>query len=245
MPNLRFKIRNAKKLEARIAVAARNYANAAFNAIEKELEKTGARIIRRIENSEEYRQLVSDPILRGKLGLAAPGRKSGGDTDAPDLIRALGNFKVTRNRAFNTRRFRLEMPSLQDLEQQLTHRLTTFGRGAFLPGPIQSWFRWWEFGDRGEIDTLTVFQRSSAAAAGRLRTSRVSLNRLIAERSRSGSAIQIASEPANDASSITGSNLIGRTYANFGRILPAQLGKVLRQFTRNNKPNSFFARVVR
>lgn len=245
MPNLKFSIRNAKQLEASLVIAAKNYANAAFDAIEKELKTLGNNIIRRVESSEEYRKLLTDPTIRGKLGLARQGLKTGSDTDAEDLIKELKSFTVTRRRSFNTRNFSFKMPTLQELESRLTHRLTKNIGGSFAPGRLQSWFRWWEFGDNGEIDTLTLFRRGSAAAARRLGINNMNINQLINARSRSGSALQIISQPADGNSSIVGNNLIGNIYQNFGQIFPAQVGKALRRFTRNNKPNSFFLRVSR
>lgn len=245
MPSLRFKVANPKQLEATIALTARNYANAAFSAVEKQLAKTGERIVRRVESSHEYRELLTSPTLRGKLGLATRANKLGGDTDAEDLIKELQNFTISRNRSPSARRFTLKMPTVLDLENRLTHRLTKFENGRFLLGPIQSWFRWWEFGDQGEIDTLTVFKRTVSAVASRRGTSRITLNQLIENRSRSGQAIQLIGRLGGANSGIVGRGLIGKVYEDFGRILPAQVSNVLRKFVRNNRPNSFFARVIR
>ena len=245
MTRVRFSVRNARQLAADVALAARNYGNAAFSEVEKELQRVANRIIETISSSEEYRRLQSDPILRGKLGLARQGLKTGGDTDAEDLLKELSNFKITRTRRFTVREFTLTMPTLRDLEEKLTHRLTRRIGGSFTGGPSQSWFRWWEFGDQGEIDTLTIFKRGSQSAARRSGINTVTLSRLIDEQSRSGFAIQSFNKPADLNSSITGSNLIGRTYGNFAQVLPATVGKVLQRFARNNRPNNFFIGVTR
>ena len=106
------------------------------------------------------------------------------------------------------------------------------------PGSQQSWFRWWEYGDRGEITTLTVMRRTIARIArGQSNKSknRASLSRIISDRSRSGHAIQLRKIPAGPGGGVIGRGLIQDKYTNFGKIYPARVGRLVKAWTKANQ----------
>ena len=127
------------------------------------------------------------------------------------------------------------------------HNLSRIIAGALQRGPRQSWFRWWEFGDRGEIDTLTVLrtnisQMASQGTRGNSQ-SRKKLLEIIDKKSRSGFAIQLRNKAPGGSSHISPAGLIQEVYRNYGRIFPARMGKTLTNFLRRSGGvGKFFAR---
>lgn len=242
---LRFKVKDTRKLETTLRGGSKRVSDALFQVVKDDAHKFAKGLINSVEQDSRFNELRTSDDLRGVLGMPKPAFRQGADTDAEDLIRILKTYEVigTRNARYKT--VRIVFPTLQQLEEKLTRSLSTIQKGVAIPGPQQSWFRWWEFGDQGEIDTLTVFKRTVSAVASRRGTSRITLNQLIENRSRSGQAIQLIGRLGGANSGIVGRGLIGKVYEDFGRILPAQVSNVLRKFVRNNRPNSFFARVIR
>lgn len=201
-----------------------------------------------VADSKEFLELQRSEELRGKLGLAAPGRGAGSDTGPEDLLNILRQYKVVKTRgtggprfASSIRKLSIIFPSINEFEEKLIHNLSRFRRGAFTPGQTVSWFRWWEFGDQGEIDTLTVTPQNAGVVANRFsRTTGVDrvLN-AIKRVSRSGFAMQAVELEADGDSHIVGRGLISKVYADYLNRFPRHMAKVFRQFGIN--PKSFFA----
>ena len=239
---LKFRVLNATQLEASIRTGAKAYSKAVFKEIEKATRKWSEDLIRSIEKDSKFSELKNSTELRGQLGLAVPEFRSGGDTDADHLIRELNTYKLTKVVNNKVQKIAVRFPTLNELEVRLTRSLSRVSKGTVSPGPTQSWFRWWEFGDRGEIDTLTV-TRSTLGRATRGGTSRKTIQDLIKERSRSRAAIQIPSLPSIGVT-ISGRSLIRSKYDAFARIFPAAMSKALRRFVRGpgKNVNKFFVR---
>ena len=235
MVGLRIKLRDVQGFEAQISGGIRRMAGAAMDLVEKDAEKLVQSVIRRITSSTDFQKLKSDPFLRGKLGFAKEALKSGGDTDADDLVKELENTKLTRSRNILSRRMVITFPSIKELQDRLVLRFTKISSRGVLPGRTQSWFDWWEFGDQGEIDSAVVFKRGGR----RVGVNRKSLNKLIEDRSRGGFALQLPSLPANDASSIRPSLVVSTTYDNFARIYPARVGKLISDFAKRTNTRRF------
>jgi hypothetical protein len=250
MPSL--KITNLKAFEARLSGGVENLSKATFKAVKKDAEKFLGGLADNVANTPEFKELQSDAETRGKLGLAVKSKKTGGDTDAPDLIKLLRKFKVRTRSIKGGRKFTVTFPSIQELEEKLTHNLSKVKDGVVLRGPTTSWFRWWEHGDRGEIDSLTVLRKtiskiiSQKSGKPRNKASRGSLLQIITDRSRSNEAIQLLNRQPDENSHISPTRLIQRTYSNFARVFPARMGKTLKKIVsqNNGRAEKFFARGV-
>jgi hypothetical protein len=247
MPSLR--ITNLREFEARLSGGVKNLSRKTFNEVKKEARTFLSGLATNVENTPDYNKLRNDSELRGKLGLAVPGKKTGGDTDAEDLIELLRRFQVRTKNTGRSRQFRITFPSIDELEKKLTHSLSRLDKGRVIHGPRSSWFRWWEFGDRGEIRSLTVLRKTVnklVSRSGGKDVSRASLLDIIRQRSRSNEALQIPNRRADENSSIRPTGLIRKVYSNFARVFPARMGKVLRRIVTANggRAEKFFARGV-
>ena len=244
---VQFKITNLQQFEAQIKSGAKRLSRKTFEALEKDALKFFKGVPKAVENSLGFQELKSNEDLRGKLGLARPALRSGGDTDANDLIKLLQNIKVSRSATGRKRKIKVGFLSLQRLEEELTHQLSVVEKGSVRAGPRTSWFRWWEFGDRGEITSLTVLRKTVSKLARKSNAaSRSNLLQIIRDRSRSGAAIQLASRAPDENSTIVARNVVGQVYGRFAKIFPARMGKTLRAFVsrRGGSANSFFTRRV-
>ena len=247
---VKIRISNLNEFEARLSAGVKNLSRATFNEIKKDAIKFYSGLADNVARSNEFQLLQSDPDLRGKLGLAKPALKFASDTDANDLIKELRKFKVKTATSTRGRRLTITFPSISRLEKKLTHNFTRLKDGRTIRGPRMSWFRWWEFGDRGEISSLTVLKRTvtklgGTTSAGRQK-SRAQLLQILKEKSRSGSAIQLKKQSPDANSRIDGASLIRRTYGNFARVFPARMGKTLKKIIARNggRAEKFFARGV-
>lgn len=249
---VRLKITNLREFEARLSAGAQNLSNATFKHLRKEAQKFYNSLAGNVEKSSAYQRLRSDEQLRGQLGLAIPSRKYGSDTDAENLIELLRKFKTKTSKTRTSKKFTIVFPTLEQLEQRLTHNLTRVRGGRIIRGQRASWFRWWEFGDRGEIQTLTVTRRNIAkmlktkSGKSTQTKSRTQLLEIIRDRSRSAAAIQLRDRSPDENTSIQGAGLIRQTYANYARIFPARMGLAMRRFVgkNNGRAEKFFARGV-
>lgn len=235
MARLQVKLRDVKKFEAEVAGGIRRMTAGAMAAIEADAKKLVQSVIKRISGSPEYRALLTDERVQGIIGFPKPSLARGGDTSPEDLIRLLSQTKVQRSRGVITRRLLIQFPSINELIDQLVINLSIVDKGELKPGRTQSWFRWWEFGNAADVDSLTVFRQSSAGAGVDRRT----LTQLITERSRSGEAIQLTSRGPNQNSIIAPNLLISKTYDNFARIYPARVGKIISNFARETNTGKF------
>jgi hypothetical protein len=250
MPSL--KITNLKDFEARLSGGVENLSKKTFKAVKKDAEVFLGGLADSVANSSDFKELKSDSELRGKLGLATSAKKTGGDTDAENLIIQLRKFKVRTRSVKGGRKFTVTFPSIQELEDKLTHNLSKVKDGTIRRGPTVSWFRWWEHGDRGEIDSLTILRKtvskliSKKSGKPRNSASRGSLLDIITKRSRSNEAIQLLNRQPDENSSIAPTRLVQRTYANFARVFPARMGKTLKKIVleNNGRAEKFFARGV-
>ncbi len=250
MPTL--KITNLRQFEARLSGGVENLSKATFKLVKKEAEKFLSGLPDNVAASTEYQRLSRDSELRGKLGLAIASRKSGGDTDAEHLITLLRKFKKRTKLSRASRQFRITFPSLDELEEKLVHTFSSIDKGVVRSGPKASWFRWWEFGDRGEINSLIILRRTISklivkkTGSQKQQKSRSQLLDIISQRSRSNQAIQLEGRRPDENSSIVATGLIQKTYANFSRVFPARMGKVLRRLILQNggRAERFFARGV-
>jgi hypothetical protein len=240
---LEFKLRNVRQLEARIRAGAREYAGVLFKDIEKEAESFANSVVRAIITDGRFAELQSDPTLRGQLGMPRPELQLGGDTDADDLASLIRDFRIRTVLTSRTQNISISFPTIQELELKLTRSLSKVDKSNVIPGPQQSWFRWWEFGDRGEIGSLTVTKSIIGAAVTRTESgNRKTLSDLISERSRSGFGIQLPKVPAVGIT-IIARGLIRDVYDRFGRVFPARMNKALRRFVggKGKSPSAFFA----
>ncbi len=239
---LKIKLRRGtiQKLEASIRGGAQAVSKQLHRVIRDETIKWAKGLIRAIETDSRFTELKSDTDLRGVLGMPRKQFRRGSDTDADDLIGLLNTFKITSNAGLRSKKVSVKFPSVQSLENQLVRSFTTItNKGSVISGATQSWFRWWEFGDQGEITSLTILRRTigklkQARGKGQSR-SRANLTRLINKKSRSGAALQIANRPADSNSHITGRGLVTEKYKNFAKIFPARVGKKVKQYFINNR----------
>lgn len=235
---LRFKVKDTRKLETTLRGGSKRVSDALFQVVKDDAHKFAKGLINSVEQDSRFNELRTSDDLRGVLGMPKPAFRQGADTDAEDLIRILKTYEVigTRNARYKT--VRIVFPTLQQLEEKLTRSLSTIQKGVAIPGPQQSWFRWWEFGDRGEITSLTVMRRTIARIArgqSNKSKSRSKLARIISERSRSGSAIQLPNIPAGPGGGVQGRSLIQDKYRNFAKIYPARAGRLVKTWARNNQ----------
>jgi len=242
MVRLKIRLRpgTLRRLEASIRGGAKAVSNQLFQVITAESNKWAQSLIKAIESDSRFSELKSDDDLRGQLGMARTQFKKGGDTDAEDLITLLRGYSVKSSTTGRSKKLNIKFPSLSILEQRLVRSLSSISdKGAVSSGPLQSWFRWWEFGDQGEITSLTVLRRTIGKlkqAQGRGQSkSRSALAKLISRKSRSGTALQITSLPADGTSHISGRGLISDKYRKFAKIFPARLGKKVKAYQRNNR----------
>jgi len=234
---LRFKIQrgNFKKLEGAIRSGGQGLSKELKIVIKKDMNKWAKGLIKAVQSDPRFTELTSDPDLRGKLGMPKQSFRKGSDTDAEDLIKLLNTFRITETRSGRARTLKVLFPSIDKLEENLTRNLSKIRGGKVTSGPTQSWFRWWEFGDRGEITSLTVLRKTISKIASRSGRgiNRARLNNLITNRSRSGSAVQLRL-PKSAGGGIAGRGLISNKYRNFRKIFPARIGKVVKGFVRSN-----------
>ena len=242
MVRLKIKLKpgTIRRLEASIRSGSKAVSAQLFNVIIDESNKWALSLIKAIESDSRFKELVSDDDLRGQLGMPRNQFRSGSDTDAEDLIILLRGYSVKSSSTSRSRKVNVKFPSLSVLEERLVRSLSSISnKGAVTSGPLQSWFRWWEFGDQGEITSLTVLRRTIGKlkqAQGRGQSkSRSALIKLIAKKSRSGTALQITSLPADGTSHIASRGLISDKYRRFGKIFPARIGKKVNSFIRNNR----------
>jgi len=238
--NVKLKAGTIRKLETAIRSGSRAFAGTLQTVILNETNKWAQGLIKAIEKDSRFSELKSSEDLRGQLGMARRQFKRGSDTDADDLIRLLHTYQIKSKKGLRTKSINVKFPSLNILEDRLVRSLSSINsKGIVLPGPPQSWFRWWEFGDQGEITSLTVLRRTIGKLAqtqGRGQTKgRSKLLQAMQERSRSGAALQVKSRPAGADSHIFARGLISEKYKNFGKIFPATIGKKVQQYIRNNK----------
>ena len=234
---VRLRIKNLDAFAAQIQAGAKNLAKETFRELSKDAEKFFRGVSASVENSKAYQDLKLNSKLRGKLGLATKALRVGGDTDAKDLLIELRKLKIQRTKTGRSRKFKVSLPSLAHLEKKLTHSRTTVDKGSIKSGPIFSWFRWWEFGDRGEINSLTILRQTISklvSKSAKNKKSRTALLQILKNRSRSGSAIQIRDRSPDQNSSIQATGLVGKTYDNFARIFPAVMAKSLRRLIRKH-----------
>jgi hypothetical protein len=249
MPNLR--ITNLNRFESELKVGMENMSANIFKELTKDAEKLFGGVAKQIESSAEFKDLNSGEKIRGQLGLASESNKLGSDTDAKDLITLVNAFKIDVIVTKGTKRFTVRYPTLDELERNLTHAWTRITPTGVDIGPRVSWFRWWEFGDRGEVSSLTLTAANISKAVKikinqkRSVASKEKLLDLIIDRSRSGLAIQLTRLPPDAGSHIIGRNRVQQTYSNFLKIFPARMGKVLKSLIARNGgvANNLFTRV--
>jgi hypothetical protein len=241
-------ITNLDQFAAQLKSGATNLAKETHKELSRDAEKFFRGLAANVERSQEYQDLRFNQALRGKLGLARQALKSGGDTDAEDLLELLRRVSIKRRITGKRNVTSFSLPSLTFLEAKLTHRLTKVNKGSIQSGPIHSWFRWWEFGDRGEINSLTILRQTISKLVRKgnsgNKKSRTALLQILKNKSRSGEAIQVLDKSPDQNSNISPTRLIGRTYSNFARIFPAVMGKSLRRFTsrQSGRAERFFGR---
>jgi hypothetical protein len=229
-----------RKLEASLRAGGRALTEQLHKVLIDDVHKWAKGIIRAIESDSRFNELRTSEDLRGVLGMPLKRFRKGGDTDADDLIKLLHTYRVTSSATLLSKKINVVFPTIKNLEEELVRSLSTIDdKGVVTAGPRKSWFSWWEFGDRGEITSLTVLRRTVgklAAAKGSGQTKgRSNLLRLIRDRSRSGAALQIAGIPANASSRVEARGLVGEKYRNFAKIFPARMGKTMRNYVRRNK----------
>jgi len=240
------RIKNLDRFSSDLQASMDNLSSNVFDSLVKDAKKLFDGVARQVENSPEYKELRNSDKLRGQLGLAKPANKFGSDTDAEDLLQELKDFSLNVVSTKSIRRLTVQFKPLEELERILQHNLSSITDTGISIGPRVSWFRWWEFGDRGEITTLTItaanisksIQRQKQKGQGTV--SRQKLLDLITARSRSGSALQLPSLPADADSHIFGRSRIQQTYANYLKIFPARMGKTLKALIRKS---NVFSRV--
>ena len=186
---IRLKPGTLQRLEASIRVGARTVSGQLIKVIKKESNNWARDLIKAIESDNRFKALQTDGDLRGQLGMARSQFRSGSDTDANDLITLLRGYSVKSSATGRSKKVNIKFPSLSVLEDRLVRSLSSISdKGAVSGGPLQSWFRWWEFGDQGEITSLTVLRRTIGKlkqAQGRGQSkSRSALSKLIAKKSR-------------------------------------------------------------
>jgi len=247
---VRLKITNLREFAARLSAGARNLSKATFKHLQAETKKFFEGLPDRLATHPEFIRLKQDEELRGKLGLAKVGLKFGSDTDAEDLIKELKRIKVTTRINKAGYKYTVTFPTLDILEQKLTHNLSKVDNGVARRGPRQSWFRWWEFGDRGEISSLTILRKTITKLIERQepgkRVSRSQLLAVLRKRSRSGAAIQLIGRRPDNNSSIPATSLVQTFYGNYAQIYPARMGLSIKRFVSRNggRAEKFFARGV-
>ena len=241
---------NLRKLEASVRAGTRTLQSELLGVVQKSVDRWAQGLIKAIESDQRFSELRSDPDLRGALGMAKQQFRKGSDTDAEDLIAQLRTYKLKTSRSIRFRKVNVKFPTLAQLEKKLTRNLSTISAtGGVKVGPRQSWFRWWEFGDRGEITSLTVLRKNIGRIAVNSKgssRSRDKLLKLIQTKSRSGSALQLNSLPAGASTGITGRNLVTEKYEAFARVFPARLGKAVNDYVRRNstKISKFYTRAT-
>lgn len=231
-----FRITNLPQFEAQLNAKMKDVSSNVFDTLSVEAQKLFQRIPQNIAQSPEFQDLKTGEKIRGQLGLALPGRKGGGDTDAEDLLNILKEYKVIKSKSSGVRKLSITFPDLSVFESRLLHNLSSIKRGQFMPGSRVSWFRWWEFGDRGEIDSLTITPANASILTRsnfRRVSSESSILAMIKKLSRSGFALQSTAFDADASSHILGRGLIGRTYANYLRIFPAHMSRAIKQYVVN------------
>jgi len=244
---VRLHVTNLNQFSALLTSGATKLAKEVHKDLSKDAEKFFRGVAGSVGRSSEYQDLKFNENLRGKLGLATKALRTGGDTDAEDLLNLLRKLKISHRKTAGRNVVRFSLPTLQFLEKKLTHRFTKVDKGSIKSGPTHSWFRWWEFGDRGEITSLIILRQTIAKLVSRTskrKKSKTALLQILKERSRSGSAIQITNRSPDHNSSIAGTHRIGTTYSNFARIFPARMGKSLKRFVQKNggRAERLFAR---
>lgn len=245
---VRFKITNLKEFEATFTSSVKALSAGAVKAMEVEAVKHFKGIAKKVEKSTEYKKLMNDQDLRGILGMPAPGKGFGSDTDGPDLLRILSKFKVRRAdiKGGKHRRFVIRFPSMQELEQTLTRNLSRLESGIPKPSNRASWFRWWEFGDRGEMVGQTVL-KSNLASFARKRSKKTKgkrdLLKIIREKSRSGYGIQLTKN-VRGSTGLQGARLVTRIYADFATKFRGHMQKAVRAYVgKVNKSKQFSANI--
>lgn len=243
MADLNFRITNLGAFEVSLQTGLAQFTDALFRTVVDYMSTVNSAVIKHISTHEDFLKLRTDEILRGQLGLAKNSFKVGGDTDAEDLLKALetGDLKVSF--AGGNKRLTLNFPSIAQLSDKLTHSFTRLKNGTPQGGPTVSWFAWWEFGNRGEVDSATIFRFNAPRMRGGKTISKDKVNRIIEDTSRSGSAIQLRSLPPNSKSFVQAHRVVYNTYKNFAQILPARIGGVLRRFSRSKDINSYFRNI--
>jgi hypothetical protein len=236
MPRLKIKLRDVRGFEAEIAGGIRRMTRGAMDAIQADAQKLVQSVINRISRSSEYNALLNDERVRGLIGFPLQARSKGGDTTPEDLIKLLQETKVQRSKGVIARRLLIQFPSIRELIDKLVINLSVVEGGTIKPGRTQSWFRWWEFGNSQDVDSLTVF-RSSASAVKNV--SRRSLTALINKRSRGGEAIQLVNQSPNHNSFLTPALVVSQAYDNFARVYPARVGNIVRNFVRKTNTGRF------
>ncbi len=243
-----YKVTNLREFEARFTSLVGALSAGAVSAMEQEALKFYKGIAKKVENSAGYKQLMTNQDLRGTLGMPAPGKRFGSDTDGPQLLEILRKFKSRRLdiKGGRHRRFAIRFPSLGELEKSLTRNLSRVEGGLPKPGIRQSWFRWWEFGDGGEMEGQTIL-KSNLAAFAKKRSKKTkgkrNLLKLIREKSRSGYALQLAAS-GGVSRGLQGAGVVTRIYAEFAQKFQPHMARAVKKFTRgSNKDKRFFAKV--
>jgi hypothetical protein len=108
------------------------------------------------------------------------------------------------------------------------------------PGPVVSWFKWWESGDRGFIQNRTVLKSQlegvldSLDIAGKLTQRRErqvrKLRTIINLGSRSGEGIQLK----GPATPVKGTNTVLNAYGKIGRAFKRSIDRVLAKAVRRS-----------
>jgi hypothetical protein len=240
MANVNFRITNLGALEASLNAGLKDYANDLMDVIGKELQSFRSQVIRRITTHEDYVRLRSDDRLRGQLGLAKNTFKVGGDTDQEDLRRELDKSTITMARGGGSIRVQLRFPTLAELADRLIHSFTRIIGGVPQAGPTVSWFGWWEFGNTGDYEGATIFIQQPGRTKKGKPISKDKINKLIQDNSRSGQAIQLVGFAPNARSVVPAHKVVYNTYENFGRVLPARVGVIMRRFTASKNINTYF-----
>ena len=244
-----YKVTNIREFEARFTSLVGALSAGAVNAMEQEAIKFYKGIAKKVEKSAGYKKLMNDQDLRGILGMPAPGKRFGSDTDGPQLLAILRKFNSRRLdiKGGRHRRFAIRFPSMQWLEQTLTRNLSKVEGGIPQPGRRASWFRWWEFGDSGEMEGRTIL-KSNLASFARKRSKKTkgkrNLLKLIREKSRSGYALQLT-QGGNTSQGLQGAGVITDIYAEFAQKFQPHMARAVKKYVgKANKNKRFFAQVT-
>lgn len=231
-------IENIKGLELEIRSGLNNTFKALFKELEKDIQNFGKSVVKAVANSPEFAELMTDPILRAQLGMPRKTFRLGSDTDGEDLLEELAKFIYKSNVTGRTKQINITFPTLKQLEDKLQRNLSKIGKNSFKPGPRQSWFKWWEYGNSADAEGFTLTLRNLSRINPRKARN---INDIIRERSRSGFGLQVDS--VNSVTVIEGRHLISKIYSNYGQIFPAYIATRVKRFFNNNRyVGRFFSR---